>query len=305
MNTLEMAKIYQTELDKQVVALSATGWMELNANQVRYNGGSEIKIPKMSMDGLGAYDRGTGFTNGSVTLAFETKTMTQDRGRSFSIDAMDTDETNFVATAGNVMSEFQRTQVVPEVDAYRVSKIASLAVTAGSAIGGYTPVAADILGKLKADIAAVKDVAGEVELVIMIATPVLAVLEQSNQVSRFLNVGTLVKGEVETSVQSLDGCPIVPVSSRLMKTAFTFNDGKTAGQEAGGFVAAAGAKNINWIIVPKTAPIAISKTDAIRIFDPMVNQDANAWKVDYRKYHDLFIGDNQLEAVMVNVKEAL
>ena len=51
--------------------------------------------------------------------------MTQDRGRSFNLDAMDVNESNFIATAGNVMGEFQRTKVVPEIDAYRISKLAS------------------------------------------------------------------------------------------------------------------------------------------------------------------------------------
>ena len=90
-----------------------------------------------------------------------------------------------------------------------------------------------------------------------------------------------------------------------MKTAYTFYDGKSSGQTAGGFVAAAGAKNINWIITPMYAPIAVNKTDKIRIFDPNINQDADAWKLDYRKYHDLWIMDEALKICRVNIKEAL
>lgn len=308
MNTIELAKIYQTELDAHVVAASATGFMEANAGSVIYNGGAEIKIPKISMDGLGDYDRSAGFVGGAVTLAYETKTLTQDRGRSFSIDAMDVNETNFSLTAANLMKEFQNTKVIPEIDAYRMSKIASLAVAGGKAVGGYTADASTILGKLKDDIAAVKDVVGEAPLVILISYPVLSVLEQSNQISRFLDSGEMnVGGVVKTGIRMLDGNYIVPVSSARMKTVYTLNDGKTAGQEAGGFVAGAGAKNINWAIVGMGAngPVAISKTDTIRIFDPVNNQAANAWKVDYRKYHDLYIPDNKLDAVRVNLKEAL
>ncbi len=51
--------------------------------------------------------------------------MTQDRGRKFLLDAMDVNETNFVASAGTVMGEFQRLHVAPEVDAYRISKVVS------------------------------------------------------------------------------------------------------------------------------------------------------------------------------------
>ena len=69
----------------------------------------------------------------------------------------------------------------------------------------------------------------------------------------------------------------------------------------GGFAAAADAKGINWIIMVKQAPVAISKTDVTRIFDPMTNQNANAWKIDYRKYHDLWIADNSMDGVFMNV----
>lgn len=111
-NTLEYSKIFQPVLDKQVVQESTTGWMEANAGQVKYNGGDEVKIPSMIMDGLGDYNRQTGYVDGDVTLTWDTHKLTQDRGRRFHLDAMEVDETNFVATAGSVMGEFQRTQVI-------------------------------------------------------------------------------------------------------------------------------------------------------------------------------------------------
>jgi len=79
-----------------------------------------------------------------------------------------------------------------------------------------------------------------------------------------------------------------------------FQDGKTAGQEKGGFKAAEDAIDINWLITPQNAPIAVSKTDKIRIFEPNVNQKADAWKLDYRKFHDLWIPTNKLAGVWVN-----
>ncbi len=48
-NTIEYAKIFQKELDKQVVQAATSGWMEANAGQVIYNGGDEIKIPQMGL----------------------------------------------------------------------------------------------------------------------------------------------------------------------------------------------------------------------------------------------------------------
>lgn len=304
-NVLEYAKIFQQELDKQVVAQATSGWMEANAGMVKYNGGNECKIPVLTMDGLGDYDRTNGFVDGSVTLAYETKTLTQDRGRTFHLDRMDVDETNFVATAANVMGEFQRTKVIPEIDAYRYSSIASQAIAKSSAVGGYTAAAADILSKLKADIYAIYDTAGEIPLVITMNMQVAMILENSAELSKQLSVLDFTQGEVKTTVRGIDSNPIIKVPSARMKTAYVFNDGTTSGQEAGGFAAAGGAKNINWIITPRTTPIAVSKTDKVRIFEPDQNQKADAWKIDYRKYHDLWIKDNQFTVIRANIKEAL
>ena len=122
-NTLEMSKIYQQALDKQMLVQSTTGWMETNATQVKYNGGDTVRMPKITTTGLASYDRDAGFNQGSVTLSYDDYKLTQDRGRTFLLDAMDVDESNFIATAGNVMGECQRFQFTPEVAASRYSKI--------------------------------------------------------------------------------------------------------------------------------------------------------------------------------------
>ena len=146
-NTMEYAAVFMQELDSQMVECATSGWMEDNAGQVQYSGGAEVKIPKMELSGLGNYDRDKGFATGSVTVNYETKKLTQDRGRAFQVDAMDVDETNFAAVAGNVMGEFQRTKVIPEIDAYRYSTIAQLA-EAKSKKKDYTPAADTILETL-------------------------------------------------------------------------------------------------------------------------------------------------------------
>jgi hypothetical protein len=413
-NTLAYATLFMQELDKQIVAGATSGWMEGNAGLVIYNGGNTVKIPKISMDGLGNYDRSLGFTQGAATLAYETKTMGQDRGRTFMLDSMDVNETNFVANASNLMGEFQRTMVIPEIDAYRYSTIAQQAIANGRASGGYTPVVADILTKLRADIAAVQDVIGaDKALVVTMSTATLNVLENSAEIVKQLNVGTFQAGvDLTYEVKKIDGVPILETPSARLKTNYAFFDGKTGGQIIGGFApagkagvtigdvrydaaavgtagnaytvtivqgsgasvttagvvdgsgnlvitlgttsgsvplsvkasdiaalsfsgagaalitatvllgatvqvasaiktmvggagAGAAAKSINWIICAVNSPIAISKTDNIRIFSPDQNQTADAWKLDYRKYHDLWIMDNKLPTIFVNVKESL
>jgi len=77
-NTIQTAAVIQSELDKAAVEQATSGWMEVNSNLVKYNGGSEVKIPELSMDGLADYDRQNGFVAGGVNFKYQTKTMTQD-----------------------------------------------------------------------------------------------------------------------------------------------------------------------------------------------------------------------------------
>lgn len=301
-NTLQYSQQFQTVLDQQMLVGSTTGFMEVNAGQVKYDGGDTVHIPEVSMQGMAKYDRDEGFNRGSVTLKFNPYKMTQDRGRTFSLDSMDVNETNFVATAGTVMGEFQRTQVIPEIDSYRYSKIAALATTENKVTTGYTPAVTDILDKLDAEITDIQDVIGEDEaLIICMSTKLRSILNNADKFHKYLDVAQFKAGAINTKVRSFNDIPILGVPSSRLKTQYVFNDGKTSGQEAGGFKADTAAKEINWIIMPQRAPIAVSKTDKVRVFTPDINQKADAWKIDYRKYHDLWIPKNRLAAIHVNV----
>lgn len=300
-NTLQYSQQFQTVLDAQMLAGATSAFMEANAGQVKYDGGDTVHIPEISMQGLAKYDRDEGFNQGSVTLKFNPYKMTQDRGRTFQLDSMDVNETNFVATAGTVMGEFQRTQVIPEIDSYRYSKIAALATAESKVTTGFTPAVATILEKLEAEITDIQDVVGEDEgLIIVMSTKLRTILNNADKFNRYLNVAEFKNGSVNTTVKSFNDIPILGVPSARMKTAYVFNDGKTANQQAGGFKADTAAKDINWIIMPQRAPIAVSKTDKVRVFTPELNQKADAWKIDYRKYHDLWIPKNRFAAIRVN-----
>lgn len=302
-NTLATATLFQKTLDQVVVQEALTGWMEANAGQVLYNGGAEVKIPKIALQGLGKYDRDSGYNQGSITLSYETKTMTQDRGRKFQLDAMDVNETNFVATAATVMGEFQRVHVVPEIDAYRLSKLITAAITLDTNVTySYTPAEATILKEVKKGISKIRNAGYNGELVIHMTAD--ALLELETALAGKITDVTFSQGGIDTRVPSVDKCPIIPTPQNRMYSAITLYDGKTAGQEAGGYVKGTAALEANFIIVPRNVPIAISKQDVMRIFDPMTNQDANAWAMDYRRFHDLWTLENKENLIYVNIKDA-
>lgn len=304
-NTLAAATLFMRQLDKIAVQDAVTGWMDANSGQVIYNGGAEVKIPKMSVQGLGDYDRDTGYVQGGVTLSYETRKMTQDRGRKFQLDPMDINENNFISTAAAVMAEFQRVHVIPEIDAYRISKIASETITAdkaGMIEYGYTPGAASTsaLRKLKEGIKAIRNLYNGP--LVCHATPDF-IMELELELAGKITAVTFARGGINTSVPAVDGVPIVSTPSNRMYTAITLYDGKTSSQEAGGYVKGSKAKDINFFICPRTTPIAVTKQDVMRIFDPNINQSLNAWQLDYRRFHDLWVLDNKLDSIFLNIKD--
>ncbi len=301
-NVLEYAEIFQDELDYQMNVKATSGWMELNSELVQYNGGNEVKIASITMDGLANYSRKEGFPSGSINLAFETHKLTMDRARTFSIDAMDVNETNFLASAANILASFQSDCVIPEVDAYRYSKIAAIAIENGKASTGYTPTSSTIWEKLNEDIATVQDIIGEDKpLVITMSTKTSKVLNNNEKISKRLDVMDFSKGDIFTKVQSIDGIPIISVPSARLYSEYIFKTGE-AGQEEGGFEKSNDAKAINWIITARNAPIAVSKTEKVRIFEPNQNIKADAFTINYRKYHDLWITSNKLQGIFVNLE---
>lgn len=305
-NTIETATLFQKTLDKAAVADATTGWMEANAGQVIYTGGAEVKIPKMALQGMANYDRENGYTLGSITLEYETRKMTQDRGREFMLDAVTVDESNFIATAAAAMGEFQRAFVIPEIDAYRISKLATDTITANKAgmiSYGYAPGAegTSALRKLKEAIAAVRD--NYTGALVCQATSAF-ITELELELAGHIQSVTFSKGGIDTKVPSVDDVPIILTPANRMYTAITLNDGKTSGQEAGGYAKGTSAKDINFFVCPRTTPIALSKQDVMRIFDPMTNQKANAWKTDYRRFHDLWVLDNKLDSIALSIKDS-
>lgn len=121
--------------------------------------------------------------------------------------------------------------------------------------------------------------------------------EKQNELMRLINLTAFKQGEISTEIMTLNGIPIIRVPSARMKSAYTFNSGASSF----GFTAASDAKDINWIICPKSAPIAVSKTDGVKIFDPSQTQGADAWKIEYRKFHDLWVPNKALDAMRASV----
>ena len=146
-NSIAKFKKYINALDEVYKVASVTSILDGNNRLVRMGANAnEIIIPKISMDGLADYSRANGYVSGDVTLTNETVQFNYDRGRSFTVDAIDNEETAGVAF-GQLASEFIRTKVAPEIDAFRFAKYAGITgITSATAAALST--GADVLTAL-------------------------------------------------------------------------------------------------------------------------------------------------------------
>ena len=303
LNLFEYGVQMQKALDNSATLKLTSGWMDANAGQVTYNGGNKIKMPEISTSGLKDYDRDKGYPEGSVTLKYKEYDMTMDRGTSFQLDAMDVNETNFIANASSVINSFQNDQVLPEIDSYRYSRIHALLKQAKRSTS-YIADEATVWAKLQNDISKVRDVVGEdVPLVISIAQPVKTMLELNEKFVKILNVAEFKAGIINTRIKEFNNCFLTPVPSARMKTAYLFKSGKAGEEESGGFAPAEGAKGINWLITPQKAPISVTKQDKMKIYDPDTYQKADAWFIGYRRYHDLWLPEDRYRECWTNAEE--
>ena len=126
----DYAKAYQQFIDEELVAASATAWMIPEAGKVRFTGGRDVEISTLSTSGLGNYDAtksdGSAYPSGTVSNDWTTYTLAMDRGVKFALDRTSPNDTNFLATAENVIREFARNALVKEQDAYRIQKLYAL-----------------------------------------------------------------------------------------------------------------------------------------------------------------------------------
>ena len=302
-NRIDYAAVFNRILDEKFYILPRTMWMEDTNPGIVWEGGREIKIPKLGMDGLGDMN-GYKAPQGDLNLAWETKTLQWYRGRNFSIGRYDVDETNFALSVGNALRVFLNEHVVPEVDCLRIAAAAQGAISYGKVTVQATNdiTAANILGLLLADIATVQDAIGENEqLYVQISTGLKNLLEQSSQITRYLNVKDFAVKSANLKLEALNDQYLIGTPSRYMHSVFGLNDGATAGQTVGGVTFANLGPNINWLIAARPAVDAIARPQVTKVIDPDTNQEGEFWKVMFSIYHGNWVMENKGDGLLVNI----
>lgn len=286
-NSIQLSKVYTNLLDEVYNQNALTAVLESDASLARAGANAnEIVIPKISMDGLADYSRNSGYVNGDVNLTWETVKFNYERGRAFTVDDMDNEETQNLAF-GRLAGEFIRTKVIPELDAFRFATYA--ATTGAGTATGTLATGADVIAALRVATSAMDEAEVPMENRYLFITPTLYGLIQdmdstkSREVlSRFADVKQVPQTRFYSAIELLNG--------------------KTDGEEKGGYKKAEGATELNFEIIHKPATLQFTKHAVPKIISPAQNQDADAWKYGYRNYGLCDTYENKAAGIYIHKK---
>lgn len=289
-NVITKFKKYIDKLDDVYKQASVTADLDMDSTLVKAGANAnEIVIPKMTMDGLGDYSRSSGYAQGDVNLTNETVAFNYDRGRKFSVDAMDDEETAGVAF-GKLSAEFIRTKVVPEMDAFTFAQLAGTTGISKAVAGTYSTgadwLAALVAAQTKMDN---DEVPAEGRILYITADGLNSIQALDTTKSR----------EVLNSFSKIKKVP----QSRFY-TAIDLYDGTSSGEKAGGYIKdATNGKDINFIIVQKDAIMKYPKHIVNKVIAPDVNQSNDGWMFFYRAYGLVDVYENKVAGIYLSNKE--
>lgn len=286
-NAIELFKKYITLLDEVYKQASKTSILDGDNSLVQAGANTnEIIVPKLSMDGLADYSRNDGYVKGDVELTMETVKFNYDRGRKFSVDAMDNEETAGLAF-GKLSSEFIRTRVVPEMDAFRFatySAVKGISSASGALADGNAVLSALVTAQSKMD----EDEVPEENRILFI-TPTLY--------NAVYAVDTTKSKEVLASFAKIEKVP----QSRFY-TAIELKDGQASGEEVGGYAKAADGTEINFMIIHKPALLQYPKHTVNKVITPEANQESDGYLFFYRAYGLADVYENKTAGIYLHHK---
>lgn len=283
-NVINSASRYASELDKMIVQESKTGFMADGKFKAKFKGAKTVYLPQLDFDGLGNYDRATGYSKGDTNFNYVSYELTKERSKQIVIDAQEADESGISALAGKVVGEYTRTKVNPEIDAYVLSTLYGVA-TANSNVDAYVKENAVDLMLNSINKAEAANGYNSDEMVAFVDPAMYAAIMTSEKLQHNITVSDFEQGAVNLKVKCLNGCAIIPVAADRMRGEYTFNDN--------GFAAAEDADFVKAIVMPKSAASLVKKVDKVDIYTPDMVQDMDAYKINFRLYYDCFVTDNK------------
>ena len=326
MNSFELiTKFLPSAVDKYFIEDSKTVYLEQGTKfiDVYFNESGYVKIASILLDGLSDYyttqgefaaNGGSpeyaayagnvtsgardGFAIGGATLEWEIFRLQYKRGRQFRIDYID-DEESAGVVIGNIVEEFNRVKVVPEVDATRFSIIADTCSASLGNLATETISANQIIGKFNGAFEWLAEHEVPVDEQLIYVNPsVMTLIRNTTELTKFLTQGDYRSAAgIDFTVEKYAGRPIIEVpSNRFFNSVLVTNNG---------YRPASGSKVINFMVVSKKAVVPIRKLEWNKIYGPELSGLAgfHGYLVDYLINHGVVIPKNKIVGCYVSLSE--
>lgn len=294
-----------TQEAKTNVLVNGSKFIDLNFKETGY-----VKVMSLLMDGLSDYYRvnnglgsasngystypsNDGYKVGDTSAKWELFQLEYDRGRQFRVDNMDNEETAGLVI-GNLLAEFLRTKVVPEVDAVRFSKMAKKCNVALGNLVSETINANQIISRFNSAFEWLfEHGVPEEEQVIFVSPNVMTLIRNTTELYKRLTQDEYRNSDVTFTIEKYEGRQIIEVPSNRFFTGVVTTDN--------GYMPSANSYVINFMIASKKAVVPVVKLEKSKIWTPEQVQDFDGYKVNFRMYHDIIIPKNKVPAIYTSV----
>lgn len=296
-----MAYIY-SEAELQVVdqkLRQETFTNNLITPGVTFLDGRVFKVKDVEVSGYQPHTRNKGFNPGVIAQKQSTYEISFDRDVEFYVDRADVDETQDQLAAASVTRKFIEDKAAPETDAYRISRLAWFAQNAAKkpSLSGHftteTITPANAYTRLKDMILPLRKY-GPGNIITYVSSEFMDSLERSPDFTRKIDVVRSGPMQLESRVSSVDGVNLVEIwDTERMMTEYDFTDG---------FEPTEDSKDINILMVVRSAIVCAEKFSSIFMFNRGEHSQGDGWLYQNRLYHDLFLLKNKEDAIIVSVK---
>ena len=289
-NTESYASKFVPRLDELYKRGSLTAILDTPEDLVNWIGAKTVNLFTFSSVGMANYDRNAGYVTGDVNAGWEPFTLEIDRGRSYQVDSQSNDETLGMELS-SLLSETERIELIPEVDAYCFSKLAG--TTGISSATGALATSADVVAAIDAAEAQMDNDEVPYEGRILFVSPAIYMKLKGGIERRIINS----EDNVNTNVEFYDDMRIIRVPAARFNTAITLNAPTTAAG-VGGYTATGTA--IDFMIVHPSAVMKVLKHRVSNVFTPAQNIEADAYRVNFRCYYDVFVKGNKKKGIYLH-----
>lgn len=254
-------------------------------------GGKAVAVQSMTVAGARAVNRDqiTGTFNRNFNTQEQILTLSMDREWDTLVDPMDIQQ-DAIVTLANITKTFNKSQKIPEMDAYAASTLAAAASGFGS-VDATKLTAENILTTWDGYLAYMVNQRVPRDRIRCKMTPdAYKLLKEAAGITRFVEADTGIRN-IDRNVGKLDGVAIMEVPADMMMSAYDFTEGWTA---------ASGAQQINLLMFDPMAIAAPVVYDVSMMSAPNA-QSKGKWLYYERYYYDVFALNQRLPGIFANI----